>query len=647
MSELEQLTYDLHEACSKAADNESSFLEAINLMETIRALYYENGTSPIDDNEYDKLEEQLKSINPDHEFFKQIGTETSGSWPKVKHEIFMGSLDKAQNEEQWFDWVSKLNTFYQDPHYISHSLVITEKFDGISIVIKYINGRLTQALTRGNGTVGEDITQNVKKMKNVIQKLPNFTGWLRGEIILLKSDWKQYMPDKKNPRNAAAGTSKRLDGNGCEYLTIQYYGIENKKHPFKTLTEQYNQLDRWGFKTTMCMVERDPNQLPHIMKAWQDNRNELDYEIDGLVIRINNQQDFEAMGQVSKRPKGAIAYKFPPEHRETTVERIWWQRGRTGRITPVAELVPVDIGGTTIKRVSLHTAHIAIELKAGRGSRVLISRRNDVIPYIEKVIEGTEVEIESPKRCPECDAWLRWTGDYLSCLSPECTQNLFNDIKVWTQTLGIKYWGDSFVKTIIQIEAVRKLSDIYIMDWDMVSEVVGKGIAKRAKDELDSHREISIATFIQALNITMCGEVIAKKMEEAGLDTIQKVMQFNRKRLPNIELFGSIRTEVVFTSLKSRKKEMARLAEYIKIVKSDMDGPLIGKSVCFTGNMINKRKDLQKMAKNAGAAVKSQVSSDLTYLVIANLESNSVKARTAREKNIKLITEEEFLKIIE
>lgn len=636
-----ELANQLKEICNDPAQ----FSKAVKFLRVIRTLYYEDGISPLTDDEYDTIEDKLRTIDPNNPLFKKVGSKPSGPWNKIKHEFPMGSLSKAKDTDQWAEWVSKLNPSFSDPNDISNTLVITEKFDGISIAIKYINGKLVQALTRGNGHIGEDITQNVIKMKNIQTELPDktFTGWLRGEIILLKSDWQKHMPDKKNPRNAAAGTAKRLDGKGCEHLTVQYYEIIDENREFETLTQQYNQLDHWDFTTTMCQIERNPNQIPLIMKIWNENRSNLNYEIDGLVIRISNQDAFESMGITDMRPKGAIAYKFPPEYKETVVISIEWQRGLTGRITPVAELEPVDIGGTTIKRASLHTAQMAIDMRAGPGARVVISRRNDVIPYIERIIEGTEQDINPPSHCPECNVKLRWVGEYLSCLNNECDQNVFNDIKVWTTNIGILHWGDSFIKNIIQLDLVETLQDIYTLNWEIVALELGNGIAKRAKAELNSHRKMNIATFIHGLNVDMCGLSTAKSMEAAGLDTIQKVMQFNRKRLYNVEGIGDVKADVIFTSIKSKKKTMAELAKYITI--ETKTGPLIGKSFCFTGKMERPRKELAEMAENAGGSVKGSVTKGLTYLVIQDPDSTSKKANKARSLGTVCISEEGFINL--
>jgi DNA ligase (NAD+) len=263
--------------------------------------------------------------------------------------------------------------------------LISEKLDGISVSLKYENGKLIQALTRGDGNVGEDITRNVKKMKGVLHELnEDFTGHIRGEIVLFHSDWKTHLSDKANPRNAASGTAKRIDGYKAQHLTVLVYNVNGKD--FDTEDESFQYMTSLGFKTPNYFVGTIQDVIDSWQKYMDKTRETLDYDIDGLVISVNDRAKQFALGFEGNRPKGTIAFKFEAPEARTILRKVIWQVGDTGRITPVGEFDPVELLGVTVERASLHNVANITKLGIKIGSTILVSRRNDVIPYIEKVI---------------------------------------------------------------------------------------------------------------------------------------------------------------------------------------------------------------------------------------------------------------------
>lgn len=613
----------------------SSHLETKRRIQAAKDAYYRDGTSDLTDEEYDALEEELRLVEPDSELLKQIGSDANSGWTKDKHEIPMGSLNKAKTEEEYNAWLKTVGLNVGE--FGVGILMISEKLDGISIAIQYSNGIFVRAITRGDGTVGEDITPNVGKMKNVPKNVPlNYTGWLRGEIVLLKEDWKQYFSDKKNPRNAAAGIAKRHDGKECEHLTVLYYNAEGA---FNTRYEEFEFIKIMLRLKTACFIGPFlPNEIPNVIKSWENNREEIPYEIDGMVVEINVCSMFNGMGRVDNRPKGAIAYKFPPEHKETTVTGVTWQVGRTGRITPVAELEPVDIGGVTISRASLHTARMALNLQAGPGSRVIISRRNDVIPYVEKVLSPPTSPITEPTSLGE----IEWDGEYLVVKKMDDKTELYNSLKVWVDKLRILHWGSAFIRLLMDYDLIKSLPDIYRLDWTMVASFAGDGVAKRARKSLESKGvEMDLASFISALNIRHCDST-AKLIVGAGVDTIDKFLDYGCAAhwLVDVDGIGKVKAAAIEKSVNLLAPTILNLKTYIKI--KERGGHLIGKSFCFTGSMTRPRKELENMALNAGAEIRKSVAAGLTYLVIADPTSTTVKARKARELGTKCIGEDEF-----
>jgi DNA ligase (NAD+) len=611
-----------------------------DLIKRAKGKYYQNGTSDLTDEEYDAIEDEIRTIDPNHPVLKTVGAKPEGPWLKIKHEIPMGSLNKVQNEEQWHKWLER---------YLLHntSLLMIEKLDGISIAIRYENGHFKQALTRGDGNVGENITPNVSKMKNVPNRLvTDFTGWLRGEILLFKNDWENFPSDSKSLRNIAAGTSKRLDGEGCEHLTVLFYEVHfDIDDIFSSKHEELGFIKHdLGFMIPNMVGPVKADEVPDHIEWWSKHRDEINYEIDGVVVEINDRAKFYSLGEKDMRPKGAVAYKFPPEHKTTTVEAITWQVGRTGRITPVAELLPVDIGGVTIKRTSLHTARMAHDTQAGPGARVVISRRNDVIPYIEKVIPGTEVSIAYLKECPECKGNVAWEGEYIICINLDCTTKLPNAIKVWTDKLGVLHWGDSFIQGLVDKGLIKKLPDIYQLNWDKVADHFGSGIAKRAKESLWSKREMEFATFISGLNIRMCSTSTPKKMVEAGINNYESLINVSLAKLLEVESIGNIKAQTILDGIESSVDTINELSLYVNI--KQRTGGMVGMSFCFTGKMSKPRKELEAMAEEAGAEIKKTVTQGLTYLVMADPSSGSSKAKKAEKYGTKCISEQDFMRMI-
>jgi DNA ligase (NAD+) len=341
---------------------------------------YYNDTPTVSDKIYDAWVDELRLLDPTNKAVTAIGSPVAPSeWKKAKHQIPMGSLDKVNTPAELSEWVE--NT------YPDGKLCVTEKLDGISIEVIYENGSLVQAITRGDGDVGEDITVNVVKMGGVKSHLGDkFTGSLRGEIIMYKSTHKQWFPEKANPRNAASGVSKRLDGVGVEKLNILFYQALGDVE-FGAEQAQFVWLVNQGLDTPNWWVMKTADQVNDHWRDYQDTkRDKLDYDIDGLVVRVDNLEKQAALGEKDLRPKGAIAFKFDNEARETTLLNVEWQVGNSGRITPVAILEPVVLCGAEIERASLHNVKWLEELDLYIGCKVLVSRRNDVIPYVEEKI---------------------------------------------------------------------------------------------------------------------------------------------------------------------------------------------------------------------------------------------------------------------
>lgn len=354
--------------------------------------YRRGGVPILTDAEYDALEDRLAEMvaasdpsDPDaaaaRAFLDSIGAapaDNSG-WTKVRHEVAMSSLNKAQDATEARAWSRSVG---------GGDLVVTEKLDGISVSLRYVDGVLVRAATRGDGETGEDITRNVVRMKGVVRAIKGFDGHVRGEIVLRRSDHAAHFPDYANPRNAAAGVAKRLDGVGVEHLTVFAYQIvrDAGATPIRRKRDELTVLARIGFPVPQWQVVSTIDEAVDLRDGY--DRDALDYDIDGLVLEVDDLERASALGELNHRPKGAVAYKFSHMTAETTLRDVVWQVGKSGRLTPVAVFDPVMLAGARVERASLATPDRVTKLRLSKGCRILVARRNDVIPRLEANLDA-------------------------------------------------------------------------------------------------------------------------------------------------------------------------------------------------------------------------------------------------------------------
>lgn len=595
------------------------------------------------DKVYDTREAELRSLEPNHWVLKMVGApQTQSDWKKAKHQIPMGSLNKVNNPAELDQWASNL--------IMDGNFLVTEKLDGISIEVVYENGLLVQAITRGDGETGEDITVNVARMEGVPSQLKDkFTGSLRGEIIMKKSVHKTHFSDKANPRNAASGVSKRLDGVGVDKLNILFYqalgdvDFSNEQLQFLWLVDQGLDTPNWGILKTADAVNK-------YWREYQDTkRDTLDYDIDGLVVRIDRMDDQMAMGEKDLRPLGAIAYKFDNETKESTIRDIIWQVGNSGRLTPVAVVDPVLLVGATVTRASIYNIAYIEELGLDIGAKVLVARANDVIPRIEELILGTGKTATAPTACPECGGTVRMDGENLLCTNTkDCRAQVIGRIKNWVAELNLLEWGDSLVEKLVDAKKITTVADLYKLQPSDIAGLdrLGDKTAQKCYDILWANSEIALEVFLGALSIPMIGQSTIKAIMNAGCDTLEKFGQLSSAEFEEVPGVGPTKAKSLADGLLTNQQIILDLVANGLKIKAKIHGALTGKSICFTGSMKNKRPVLEKMAADVGADIKGSVGKGLTYLCIADPNSTSSKAVAARKLGTTLISEEDFLDLV-
>lgn len=609
--------------------------------------YYNRGFSCVSDEEYDAWVDELAGLKADSPAITAVGATPVSEWNKVAHTIPMGSLSKINTLDELTSWIMGTGEEKFSP------LLVTEKLDGISLSVEYVKGAFSKALTRGDGETGEDISVNVVKMKGIPGKLSSSVSCtLRGEVVLFKSDHARHFPGYANPRNAASGIAKRYDGAGCENLTVMFYHVAEGPE-FDTEGEQFAWLKDMGllipnwYVTAMAPGIRTPHDL--WLEYQQFRREELDYEIDGLVVRLNDMATQLALGEVDSRPKGAVAFKFVPMTRESILQRIDWQVGGTGRITPVAVFNPVKLVGAEITNASLYNAAYIQTLALDVGATVLIARAQDVIPRVVAVRKGTGTVASPPTVCPACGDAVEMDGEYLVCTNvSDCPAQTVGRIKRYVAEMGIKEWGETLLERLVEKGLVKDVVGLYNLTEDQLAEVDRMGVksARKVLKTLADRRKVPMETLLGSLSIPFCQTSTIKMASKAGFDTLDKLQAASVEELCAVEGLGQVKAGKLWTWLKDHSEIVDRLLASGVEIEDKIHGSLSGKSVCFTGSLSRPRADLEELVRQAGGEVKKSVTKKLSFLVMADPNSNSSKARAARTNGTTCISEKDFLELV-
>lgn len=628
-------------------------------LQEARKAYYGGGHPLMTDAEFDALEVELQAADPGHAYWTTIGEAISAvsGWDKVRHGIPMRSLNKAQVEADVRAWDHKVPSVTKG----TATYFWTEKLDGISLSLRYLDGKLVQALTRGDGITGEDITRNVRLMQGAHTNLDHirsgriikadWSGYIRGEIVCLKSDHAKYFKGDSNPRNTASGTAKRQsDPRPCRHLTVFAYqclpddgALTSKQDELAALVHANFTVPRYGCVPDALAIEEVRDTYIRRERAF------LDYDIDGLVFEVNDTDFREGLGERNHRPAGALAYKFPHEQKPTTLRNIHWQVGNSGRITPVAEFDAVELAGAMVKRASLHNiANIAKLTKAAgvvrmrKGDTIQVSRRNDVIPFLEKIVAtlATKPSFETPTDCPDCSTRLVMEGEYLICPNESgCAAQIAGAVKRWIKKLNVLDWGETTIDALCANGWVADPADLYTLDEDELSElklsgrVLGSSAGKML-DNLWDKIELPLHILVGSLGIPLCSRSICKTINDAGYDTLDKMVKATVRDLSAISGMGPTKAQAFVGGLENRIPIICKLLTKGIKIADPSDGPLKGMLVCMTGF---RDGSMQDAVEAAGGTIKSGVSKKLNILVAREPDSTSGKAKKARKYGVEIV----------
>lgn len=636
-------------------------MSRINELESLITKYqssYYNGEAEISDAEFDALWDELKELDPRNAILQRVGAD-SGNFEKVRHVMPMGSQEKAADPEQFMAWAQK--------HKYNEYLV-EYKLDGASLELQYENGYLMRAVTRGDGTIGDDITANAKKMSGVPAaiykdgKIIPFTGGIRGEVIMTHQVHQRYFSDKANCRNAANGLMKRKDGQGSEYLKLIVYDAlsTNGVSYFSTEQEKIRWLMDMGFNVVKLVICRDAERVIAYRAKVMEERAGLDYDIDGLVVK-ESRIDFADASRA--RPDRQIAFKFSLQEAVTILRQVEWsQNGAT--YTPVAIFDEVALNGTKVTRASLANPDTMRKLGIKLGSHVVVVKRGEIIPKIEGVVEEKGIaqselkDIEYPVVCETCGTALVDEGSRLYCPNRQCSKRVLHQLLKFVQVVDIRDLGETLITQLFNDARLKKISDIYSLQVEelvpyflneesMEAEKRSLG-AEKVYKSIQAHKEMSLPVFLAGFDIEGFGETLAEKLVGAGYSTLDKLLAATEDKIADVYGFADIMAHTIVQGLKENADEMRQLVNNgIITIKSTQGGKLSGKSFCFTGELVTmKRQDAEQLVKQHGGTCKSSVTKDLTYLVTNDTTSGSSKNVKAASLGIPVITEEQFLGLI-
>lgn len=635
--------------------------ELENLIKKYQTSYY-NGEAEISDAEFDALWDELKEKDPSNKILQAVGAD-SGNFQKIRHVMPMGSQEKAANPEQFLAWAVK--------HSYDEYLV-EFKLDGASLELQYEGGYLVRAVTRGDGTIGDDITANAKKMNGVLPaiyidgKLLDFTGGVRGEVIMTHQVHKTHFSDKANCRNAANGLMKRKDGNGSEYLTlITYDALETTgKKYFSDEEEKISFLKNAGFNVVRLNICKNAQEvIDYRAKVMEERKTLLEYDIDGLVVK---ERSINLEDASRARPDRQIAFKFSLDEAVTVLRKVEWSMNG-GTYTPVAIFDEVELNGTKVQRASLANPDTMRKLGVKIGSHVVVVKRGEIIPKIESIVPEEELdengnkiitsEIQIPNKCETCGTELVDDGSRLYCPNKECPKRILHQLLKWQQVVDIRDLGETLITSLYKDGRLKSISDIYTLtveelvpyflnEESIEAEKESLG-AKKVYASIQSHKKMNLATFIAGFDIEGFGETLAEKIVAAGFDSLQKMLDATEEQIAAVYGFAEITAHTIVAGLKENAEEMRKLADGIIEIEQAGGGKLSGKSFCFTGELVTmKRADAEQLVKKNGGQTKSSVTKDLSYLVTNDTSSGSSKNQKAAKFGIPIINEEEFLKMV-
>ena len=642
--------------------------------------YYDEDKPEISDFEYDMLMVELRNLEKEFPEFKskesltqKVGGHVKEGFQKVTHEVPLQSLQDVFSIEEVEEFDTRMKQKAKENKIEKVTYVVETKIDGLSAALEYKNGKFVRGATRGNGLVGEDITENLKTIKTIPMELKdkiNLT--VRGEVFIGKKDFEKMNQEREeneeelfaNARNAAAGSLRQLDSSITASRPLDIYifnvqKIEGKE--FNSHFEELEYLDKLGFNVNPVRIPcHNMQEVKKAIEKIGEDRENLSFGIDGAVVKIDNLKFREILGTTAKTPRWAIAYKYPPEKKETILKDIICQVGRTGVITPMAVLEPVKVAGSTISKTTLHNEDFIKEKDLKIGDTVVIQKAGDVIPEIVEVKKekrtGNEKEFEMPKQCPVCGAkTVREEGEAaIRCTGIECPAKLFRNLVhfVSREAMNIDGLGENIIQQLLDKKLIENIADIYTLTFEEIASLKknGKKFAQNLIYSINKSKKNDLYHLLTALGIRHVG-VKASKLLAKKYKTMDNLMQASLEELSEIKDIGEIMAKSIEEFF--RQEQTQDLIQKLKVAGVNMnyleeageDNRFEGKTFVLTGSLEKyTRGEASNIIEKLGGKTSGTVSKKTDY-VLAGEDAGS-KLTKAQNLGVTIISETEFEEMI-
>jgi len=653
--------------------------QATQLREAIRYhdhRYYVEAAPIIEDRTYDALFARLEALESAFDLdvegspTQRVGGEPIDELDTVEHVAPMLSLDQSGDAADVREFDERVRRDLADAGYDGAVRYLCEpKFDGLSIEVVYEDGVYQRATTRGDGERGDDVTAQVRTIPSVPQRLrgeyPDRLA-VRGEVYMPRDAFQAYNRDRveggeepfANPRNAAAGTLRQLDPSVVAErpLAVFFFGVLDASVEFETNSELYERLPEWGLRVTeRTRLVEDIDDAIAYRDEMLDARERLDYGIDGVVISLNDRTACDILGRTSRAPRWAFAYKFPARSERTTVRDIVVQVGRTGRLTPVALLDPVEVGGVTVSRASLHNPDEIARLGVDVGDVVQIERAGDVIPDVSEVVDAkTDDHYSFPETCPACDTEIEREGPLAFCpagLGCPAQREQATEYYASREAMDIEGLGEQRVEQLLESGLVTELADLYELSVEDLADLEGWGerSAENLVAELDATREPPLADFLTALGIPEVGTTTARELAThfGRFAAIREASEAELQEVPDVgpTVAAAIRD---FFDNDHNSAVIDRLLDHVDPQPAEATGgeELAGETFVFTGSLASfARSEAQELVERHGGSATGSVSGTTDYLVVGE-NPGQRKRDDAEREGVEMLSETEFLELL-
>ncbi len=668
----------------KESEIRNNYIKKINELKKHNKLYFEESSPKISDKEFDQIKKEILNLEKKFPYLKDtsspsvsLGYTPSKNFIKSEHRVKMLSLSNAFDIEDLENFEKKIFNYLNKKVEIEYS--VEPKIDGISASLTYKDGLLVLGTSRGDGTTGEVITENLKTISDIPQRINNKDFPkdidIRGEVFIKKNDFEKLKNDFANPRNAASGSLRQKNPEQTKKIPLNFvaytYGYFESR-VIKKQSEFLSSLKKWGFKTSEYnKVLKTINDLESFHKKFEKERFDLEYDIDGLVYKINNLELQNRLGFTANSPRWAIAHKFSADSAYSLIKDINIQVGRTGALTPVARIKPVNIGGVVVSNATLHNEDEINRKDIRLGDTVKIERAGDVIPHVVlvdlKKRKKNSKKFIFPNNCPSCgsetikefnkttkkyDAVRRCTNEGF-----DCEKIAIEKIKhfISKDAMNIDGLGKKVVENFWDLNLIRFPQDIYNLDYNKISNLEGWGdlSVSNLKYSIDQSKKVSLDRFLYSIGIRHIGIENAKLLAEHVKSIKNFISLVNKNKLNdflNIDGIGETQINSLkkFFENKSNYKIIEKLSSILNIsdLKLNKDGKLLNNSFMFTGKLLNmSRAEAKSLIEENSGSVVSSVNKKLKYLIIGEKPTNR-KVKQAKELGIKILSQKEWLNLL-